>query len=315
MNPNQIKRATPQLALVVLTGTAAGREILLAEGGQLTLGRSQDSDIVIDDAKASRRHTRFLRAGDELYVEDLNSINGTFVNGAKVEKAVLFPGDTVEVVNVRIKVESRSRDAEKSPAPKTEPSAVRAGAFDPTMGNVLSGPLNPAKLREMLNFLKTRRKTGVLIAHAAWGTGRIGLRDGEIRSVSIQDVPALGATKALQRLLRAEKGSLEFNADEPVADGPGITGSLDNLLQTEVGFPEAFARLEKLLRHLDARLEVNSAKAHLDPGPTPAEQAILRIVADHGTLAAVMDRFPGTDTEAVRLLCGLLERGAVRPVR
>ncbi len=60
------------------------------------LGRSKDCDQVLDDPKVSRRHAKLTRSDSRLMVEDLNSANGTYVNGKRIRGAVVIsPGDIV----------------------------------------------------------------------------------------------------------------------------------------------------------------------------------------------------------------------------
>jgi DNA-binding response OmpR family regulator len=63
-----------------------------------TIGRWQDNDVVVDDRWVSRYHARIRREGDHYVIEDLDSKNGTFVNGRRItEPAVLSDGDEVHV--------------------------------------------------------------------------------------------------------------------------------------------------------------------------------------------------------------------------
>jgi hypothetical protein len=64
----------------------------------LTVGRKPDNDIVLDNATVSGHHCKIYEAGGTWFVEDLNSTNGTFVNGKKVLKAGLHANDSVGVV-------------------------------------------------------------------------------------------------------------------------------------------------------------------------------------------------------------------------
>jgi predicted component of type VI protein secretion system len=61
------------------------------------IGRRQDCDLMIPLGEISRKHCRIIRDGDSLRLEDLGSSNGTFVNGRRVQEAVLEPGDTIQV--------------------------------------------------------------------------------------------------------------------------------------------------------------------------------------------------------------------------
>ena len=68
-----------------------------------TLGRRPYNDIVIDNLAVSGEHAALQVTGGEIYLEDLNSTNGTYVNGKAVRKQLLQNGDTVEVGKYKIK--------------------------------------------------------------------------------------------------------------------------------------------------------------------------------------------------------------------
>jgi pSer/pThr/pTyr-binding forkhead associated (FHA) protein len=66
--------------------------------GGLSIGRSKDSDVQIDDRYASGLHARVFSRGDRYLVEDMSSTNGTLLNGATLKgEAELLDGDTVQI--------------------------------------------------------------------------------------------------------------------------------------------------------------------------------------------------------------------------
>jgi ABC-type multidrug transport system ATPase subunit len=71
-----------------------------APAGSLKIGRATDNDIVIPDVLASRHHATLIPGPSGTEIRDNRSINGTFVNGARVESAMLNEGDTVTIGNV-----------------------------------------------------------------------------------------------------------------------------------------------------------------------------------------------------------------------
>lgn len=70
-----------------------------APAGALTIGRAPDNDIVVRDVLASRRHAMVHDGPTGLELDDLGSVNGTFVDGARVSRARLTDGDVVTVGN------------------------------------------------------------------------------------------------------------------------------------------------------------------------------------------------------------------------
>lgn len=71
----------------------------------LSLGRGQENDIVVADPRVSRRHARIALEAGALAIEDLESSNGTFVNGAAVQRRILEAGDVILVGETELRVE------------------------------------------------------------------------------------------------------------------------------------------------------------------------------------------------------------------
>src|SRR3954465_6682534 len=68
-----------------------------------TLGRRPYNDIVIDNLAVSGEHAVLQMSGNEVYLEDLNSTNGTYINGKAVKKQLLANNDTIEIGKYKIK--------------------------------------------------------------------------------------------------------------------------------------------------------------------------------------------------------------------
>lgn len=68
----------------------------------LSIGRHPGNDLVLDQAQASRRHARIERAGDGFLLRDLNSTNGTWLGGGRIDQRQLRGGDTVRIGNARL---------------------------------------------------------------------------------------------------------------------------------------------------------------------------------------------------------------------
>jgi DNA-binding NtrC family response regulator len=110
--PIRTRPATDRAVLVVYAeGDAAStsRVVELAEGAQLTIGRSRSANIVIESEHISRVHAQFARKGNLVWVEDLGSRNGTHVNGESVATCALASGDEVVIGPATIIVTITSR--------------------------------------------------------------------------------------------------------------------------------------------------------------------------------------------------------------
>jgi ABC transport system ATP-binding/permease protein len=77
----------PQLLMTVPFGSKT----------ELTVGREETNDIRVDGLQISKHHAKFRLSGGEIFVEDSNSTNGIFVNGARVYRQAIRPGDNVQI--------------------------------------------------------------------------------------------------------------------------------------------------------------------------------------------------------------------------
>ncbi len=67
-----------------------------------SIGRGQENGLVIDAKEISRHHASIDRVGDRYVVEDLNSVNGVWLNGKRREMATLKPGDVINMGKVKL---------------------------------------------------------------------------------------------------------------------------------------------------------------------------------------------------------------------
>lgn len=88
-------------SLVVRSGPQAGATFAL-DAAVTRLGRHPDSDIMLDDITVSRRHAEIRRDGDRYDIVDDGSLNGTYVNGDRVDRAELRQGDEVQIGKFRL---------------------------------------------------------------------------------------------------------------------------------------------------------------------------------------------------------------------
>jgi ABC transport system ATP-binding/permease protein len=79
-------------------------------GAIKTIGRAPRADFIVDAALVSRVHCRLSAGAADLEVVDLESTNGTFVNGARVERALLRSGDTLGIGKVEFVVSKKNEE-------------------------------------------------------------------------------------------------------------------------------------------------------------------------------------------------------------
>ena len=98
-----------------------------------TLGRRPYNDMVIDNLAVSGEHAVLQMVGNDVFIEDLNSTNGTYINGKAIKKQLLAHNDTVEIGKYKIKyLTNDATDYEKTMIMRPG-SAAQAPAFSPTL--------------------------------------------------------------------------------------------------------------------------------------------------------------------------------------
>ena len=132
-----------------------------------TLGRRPYNDIVIDNLAVSGEHAAMLLTGNEVFLEDLNSTNGTYVNGKAVKKQPLQNGDTIEVGKYKIKfvseVEGNNFDRTMLFKPGQAPAAGGPTSSDSGTLRVLSGTASGREV-PLTKIVTTLGKPGVAVA-------------------------------------------------------------------------------------------------------------------------------------------------------
>jgi FHA domain len=96
--------------LLIRAGGGREGEVVGIESDVLTVGRSPHSDLFLDDVTVSRHHARILRDETGFLVEDLNSLNGTYVNRKRIERHQLFDGDEVQIGKFKVAFLEQAND-------------------------------------------------------------------------------------------------------------------------------------------------------------------------------------------------------------
>lgn len=95
--------------LIVKRGASDGSRFLLDT--EVTLaGRHPNADIFLDDVTVSRKHVQFVRDGKKFEVKDLASLNGTYLNGRRVDSVTLTDGDEVAIGKFKLTFYSSPAD-------------------------------------------------------------------------------------------------------------------------------------------------------------------------------------------------------------
>jgi FHA domain-containing protein/zinc ribbon protein len=84
-------------ALVIRSGGGRAGESFKIDRDRMSIGRTPDAAVFLDDVTVSRNHALLVRRQDGLYIDDLGSLNGTYVNRRRIESHKLDDGDEIQI--------------------------------------------------------------------------------------------------------------------------------------------------------------------------------------------------------------------------
>ena len=84
-------------------------EIFLFSQPEITIGKKIESDIYLDDAKVSRCHAKLIWKEKGWHLKDLDSLNGTCLNGKKVKEGLFFPSDLIQISHFQLRMENKTK--------------------------------------------------------------------------------------------------------------------------------------------------------------------------------------------------------------
>jgi pSer/pThr/pTyr-binding forkhead associated (FHA) protein len=150
--------------LVILTQGLTGRAHEL-NVDRTTIGRVEDNLFQIAEPSVSSHHCEVHLRDNEVLIRDLNSTNGTFINGEKITESVLKPGQTLRLGNVELKLDAPGAAAAPAsgPAPGPAKRQVEATMVIPrgvSLSDLESGG-RPLGFDSSKEFSKKRNKAGI----------------------------------------------------------------------------------------------------------------------------------------------------------
>ena len=98
LQPVDLDRVSAEGAtLVIRAGGGRAGETFAVAGERMAIGRTPEAEVFLDDVTVSRNHALLVRRRDGLYIDDLGSLNGTYVNRRRIESHRLADGDELQI--------------------------------------------------------------------------------------------------------------------------------------------------------------------------------------------------------------------------
>ena len=126
--------------LIVSIDGVVIKEVTLAKE-RTTLGRRPYNDIVVDNLAISGEHAVLHMIGGDVYLEDLNSTNGTYVNGRAIKKQALEQNDIIEVGKYKVRFVAGAVTAESAPSTRVPVPPASSGPIPLSTAPTVQAPL------------------------------------------------------------------------------------------------------------------------------------------------------------------------------
>ncbi|HVU28528.1 MAG TPA: FHA domain-containing protein [Verrucomicrobiae bacterium] len=126
-----------------------------------TVGRVEDNTLQIADPSVSSHHGEIILQGSEVLIRDLNSTNGTFINGEKIGEKILKPGQTLRLGQVELKLEVEGATASASLAPSAPAKKTTEARGGVSLSDLEQSGGKPQGFDTV--FSKKKKKVGIYV--------------------------------------------------------------------------------------------------------------------------------------------------------
>jgi hypothetical protein len=296
-----------KLVLRFISGKYQGSEVPFMDTHEIVVGRASDVAIVLVEEMVSRRHARFVITESDVAVEDLGSTNGTFVNGEKIQRAMLKEGDRVLIGTSIMKVVQ----GEPVPMSKRRSMTPKPAVAPRGPAKSMSGQIEEIPLPDLLQLLGTSKKSGVLVVTADQDVGRLIMHRGLVTFAEINedDIPPL---KAAIRMLGWTRGTFDFEPPEERTIPVSINLSVQELLMEGLRQIDELNALQHKLPAPEARLIVPKPLEPRVRNLSPDELDIFQLAYNQSEVLDIFNKSQTTDLQTAQIMLKLMAAGYLR---
>lgn len=296
-----------------ISGKYQGGEFPIVNDKPIIVGRSSDLDMVLVEDMVSRKHARITMQQDQIWIEDLGSTNGTFVNGEKIKRARLKEGDRVLIGTSILKVIAGEGARADSTDAKRDLENV-AAARRTTQARTMSGSIEEVPLPDLLQLFATSKKSGVLVIRTeSDDVGKIFMRKGVIYYASINDLDDVPPMKSIFRMLTWQKGLFDLDPPDEREFPNEMNLSVQEVLMEGLRQLDEFNEIRNELPDLNTRLVMSQPVIPPLRDLKPEELDILQLAHNYGHLETVLNKSLSTDLDTVQIILKLIKGAYLRP--
>jgi len=296
-----------------ISGKYQGGEFPIVNDKPIIVGRSSDLDMVLVEDMVSRKHARITMQQDQIWIEDLGSTNGSFVNGEKIKRARLKEGDRVLIGTSILKVIAGEGARADSTDAKRDLENVAAARRN-TQARTMSGSIEEVPLPDLLQLFGTSKKSGVLVVRTeSDDVGKIFMRKGVIYYASINDLEDVPPMKSIFRMLTWQKGLFDLDPPDEREFPNELTVSVQEVLMEGLRQLDEFNEIRSELPDLNTRLVLSQPVIPPLRDLKPEELDILQLAHNYGHLETVLNKSLSTDLDTVQFILKLIKNAYLRP--
>src|SRR5580698_1188097 len=293
-----------------ISGKYQGGEFPIAAEKQILIGRSSDLDMVLVEDMVSRKHARIAMQADQIWIEDLGSTNGTFVNGEKIKRARLKEGDRVLIGTSILKLIAGDAPREGMDVKRELENVAQARRT--SQQRTMSGAIDEVPLPDLLQLFGTSKKSGVLVIRTEDDVGRIFLKKGNIAFAIINDLDDVQPLKSLYRMLTWQKGLFDLDPPEERECPNEMNATVQEVLMDGMRQLDEFNRIREELPDLAARVSINAPLIPPLRDLKPEELDVLQLAHNYGVFETVLNKSLATDLETAEIVLKLIKATYVR---
>jgi hypothetical protein len=293
-----------------ISGKYQGGEFPVATDKQILIGRSSDLDMVLVEDMVSRKHARIAMQTDQIWIEDLGSTNGTFVNGEKIKRARLKEGDRVLIGTSILKLIAGDAPRDGMDAKRELENVAQARRT--SQQRTMSGSIDEVPLPDLLQLFGTSKKSGVLVIRTDDDVGRIYLKKGQIAFAIINDLDDVQPLKSLYRMLTWQKGLFDLDPPEEREFPNEMNASVQEVLMDGMRQLDEFNRIREELPDLAARVSINSPLIPPLRDLKPDELDVLQLAHNCGVFEMVLNKSLATDLVTAEIVLKLIKKSYLR---
>jgi pSer/pThr/pTyr-binding forkhead associated (FHA) protein len=304
-------RPAKAFALRFISGKYQGGEFPLPAQGEIVIGRSSELDMVLVEDMVSRRHSKITVANDQIFIQDLGSTNGTFVNGEKIKRAKLNEGDRILIGTSIIKLVATESTESEAGARKPNLQDVAAGKRTSQV-RTMTGSIAEVPLPDLLQLFTASKKSGVLVVRTDNDVGKIFLDKGKVIYAAVNDNFDVSPHKSFIRILTWEQGTFDMEAPEEREFLEPMTLGTEALLMEAMRQIDEVRRLGPDLPPMNAQLALAMPLIPPLRDLSPEELDVLQLSYNYAHVETVLNKSLATDLETSEILVKLLKAGFLK---